>query len=349
MGKKIFVTPLDWGLGHVSRCIPLIHEIKNAGHEVFLAASPSSTTILKQEFPNEECFSLPENRLQYWYPFPAWWSILFQSYLFLKNIPLEKETMESLQKKINADIVISDNRYGCYVEGKKNIFITHQVYLPVRYLKKTIQKKLIHHLRNFEEIWIPDFAENENNLSGSLSHGKQHALNLKYIHPLSRLTQPKIVEEKIYNYCFLISGPEKWRTHFEEEAVNFINKSNAKFALIRGTRNKLKTIISNNNCEVIDFADRYILEKIISVSEFVVCRSGYSTIMDLVQLQKPAFLYPTPGQPEQLYLSRYLSKFEMFLPIKRVQDITSEKKPKFIEGVFFESSRDELKKAIESL
>jgi predicted glycosyltransferase len=54
------------------------------------------------------------------------------------------------------------------------------------------------------------------------------------------------------------------------------------------------------------------LNQIICASEFVVARCGYSTIMDLIKLQKRALLIPTPGQPEQEYLAQRLSCHPLF-------------------------------------
>ena len=49
------------------------------------------------------------------------------------------------------------------------------------------------------------------------------------------------------------------------------------------------------------------LNKLICESAFVICRSGYSTIMELMASEKNASLVPTPGQAEQEYLAKYLS------------------------------------------
>jgi len=40
-------------------------------------------------------------------------------------------------------------------------------------------------------------------------------------------------------------------------------------------------------------------------AETVVCRSGYSSLLDLAALGQRAVLIPTPGQPEQVYLAKH--------------------------------------------
>ena len=58
--------------------------------------------------------------------------------------------------------------------------------------------------------------------------------------------------------------------------------------------------------EVYNHLSAVSLNELICSSEFVIARSGYSTIMDLVQLGKKNILIPTPGQPEQEYLAAFL-------------------------------------------
>ena len=52
-------------------------------------------------------------------------------------------------------------------------------------------------------------------------------------------------------------------------------------------------------------------------ASLIISRSGYSTIMDLVQLQKRAILVPTPGQTEQEYLASYLMEKKFFIAIEQ--------------------------------
>lgn len=47
-------------------------------------------------------------------------------------------------------------------------------------------------------------------------------------------------------------------------------------------------------------------------SAFIISRSGYTTIMDLVKLGHPALLIPTPGQTEQEYLAKHLLEKKFF-------------------------------------
>jgi hypothetical protein len=48
---RILVAPLDWGLGHATRCIPIIRELLSRGCEVWLAGEGAQEHLLKEEFP----------------------------------------------------------------------------------------------------------------------------------------------------------------------------------------------------------------------------------------------------------------------------------------------------------
>ena len=65
------------------------------------------------------------------------------------------------------------------------------------------------------------------------------------------------------------------------------------------------------------------LEQAFNESKVVLCRSGYTTIMDLAKLRKKAFFIPTPGQYEQEYLARKLKKTGL-VPYAKQDDFTIE-------------------------
>jgi predicted glycosyltransferase len=80
-------------------------------------------------------------------------------------------------------------------------------------------------------------------------------------------------------------------------------------------RNKKGTIVCGKPQEQMTFQENDIsivthlqdeaLSKAIRNAEVIVCRSGYSTLMDLYALNRKAYLLPTPGQREQIYLAQY--------------------------------------------
>mgnify|MGYP003351461939 CR=1 FL=1 len=318
MGKTVFVAPLDWGLGHATRCVPLIRSLIQAGHLVHFGVTETTKKILDEEFTHLNKYYLSETKIHYHKFLPAWFSILLQTPRLLTNIQREKKITKKIFDQINPDVVISDNRYGCYFPKAKNILITHQLKFKQTGLSFFSENIVNHLVKHFQEIWVPDFDNKTLNLSGELSRNKKFELTTKFIGPLSRLEPSTINQEKKYSFCFLISGPESLRSIFEKEAVAFVKNSNEKCAIVRGSSLHHKIIETTLNCDVFDLPDRKKLEHIISVSETIVCRSGYSSIMDIVKMKKAAFIYPTPGQSEQLYLAKYNSKHRMFKMINKI-------------------------------
>jgi UDP:flavonoid glycosyltransferase YjiC (YdhE family) len=349
MAKKVLVAPLDWGLGHATRCVPVIRALIDNGHNVVLGVTPLTRKILDEEFPALQRVDLPVSEISYSKVLPVWASILMD-YKRLKKV-VEEETLlaEKIVKVHNIDVIISDNRYGFYCKGIKNIFLTHQLWIKTPVMSKSANSINHTYIKNFSEVWIPDFQNEENNLAGELSHGDKDEFNIKYIGILSRLEPVTPDSDKPYMYTFLISGPEPKRTLFEEEVVNYLNVFKGKFALVRGTTVPSNFIMRNLNCDVFDMPSKMQLEKILANSKMVVCRSGYSTLMDLIALKRPAFLYPTYGQTEQSYLASYLNNKYGMKKIRKVEDISITPHRGIESEYAFPSSPGLLNAAIQSL
>ena len=155
-------------------------------------------------------------------------------------------------------------------------------------------------IKKYRECWVPDF-EGTINLTGKLGHVNHPNLKTKYIGPLSRL-QKKLVPKK-YDLLIILSGPEPQRgmleKHLKAEIVNY----NGTIIFIEGNIEKEQKITTIGTVIYYNFMNSNELEQAFNESEMVLCRSGYTTIMDLAQLRKKAFFIPTPGQYEQEYLA----------------------------------------------
>jgi UDP-N-acetylglucosamine transferase subunit ALG13 len=139
---------------------------------------------------------------------------------------------------------------------------------------------------------------------------------VKYLGPLSRLEN--IPAEIKYDLAIILSGPEPQRTIFEEILLKDLENNNRRVLLVRGLpENKiiLKTISSS--LDIYNHLPATELNRAIMQSEIIISRCGYTTVMDLVSLQKKAILVPTPGQPEQEYLADYLLKQDLLLCVKQ--------------------------------
>ena len=308
---RILVAPLDWGLGHATRCIPIILELLKQDCEVLLAGEGAQETLLKKEFPQLHFLPLKGYRINYSISGGGLlWRMMSQIPQIKKTIRHERQWLRDVVKEHQIDAVISDNRYGLYHKTVFSVFITHQLLIKTYWggwTEKMLQKKNFRYINHFSECWTPD-NENENNLAGILSHpGKKPEIPLQYIGWLSRVEKKNTATEKDH-LLFLLSGPEPQRTIFENIIVQQVAHYNGTATIIRGLPNISTMIPSTNSLKFYNHLPADELGKEMERAEFIIARSGYSTIMDLVKLQKKSILIPTPGQTEQEYLADHLSK-----------------------------------------
>lgn len=306
--KRVLVAPLDWGLGHATRCIPIIRVLLESRCEVILGGSGSSLALLRTEFPELKAEELPGYKPTY----PASGSMMIKLALqaprFLRTVLNENSATEKLVRKHNINLVISDNRYGCYSGKVPSVFITHQLNLiapPGWGWLATFANYVTHiFMKRFSECWVPDFPESL--LSGKLSRTRNQLI--KFIGPLSRLHASP--QTNAYDLLAIISGPEPQRTLFEQLAILEIMKSGKKALVVRGVMGTERKMIADR-IEVADHLSSEKLSEVMAASKMVLSRSGYSTIMDLARLGKKAIFVPTPGQTEQEYLAHRFKELQV--------------------------------------
>jgi len=308
--KRILICPLNWGLGHATRCIPIIRLLIQKKQTVVIAAEGGPLELLKIEFPELEFITFKGVRIKYPTSGSMIIKMLFSITKITKGIKAENKLLGELIKKHKIDIVISDNRYGCWSEKVKSIFITHQLMIKSPLAENFIHKQLSKYINKYEECWIPDF-ENENNLSGDLSHKYTLSENTFFIGPLSRfrgntndLKAESINEQN--ELVAIISGPEPQRSIFENIIREQIIKSNQKALIVLGLPNKELKIEHIRNVKFVSHLDSTQMKSAVENATIIIARSGYSTIMDIAALNKKAIFIPTPGQTEQEYLAKLL-------------------------------------------
>ena len=314
---RILVAPLDWGLGHTTRCIPIIQELVLHGCEVMIAGNEEQEILLKKEFPSLSFLPLTGYNIRYANPgHNLLWKMMRQLPRLKKTIQYERQWLKEKVNEFNFDAVISDNRYGLYHKKIPSIFITHQLSIksPWKWTEKIIQKNNYKYINRFNECWIPDQEEN-NNLSGELSHPeKKPSCTLKYIGNLSRFKRSGAAEIKDH-LLIVLSGPEPQRSIFENLIISQISQYDGSATVVRGLPGSTSVVPSTNSIHFYNHLPSEKLNIEMEKAEFVIARSGYSTIMDAAALNKKCILVPTPGQTEQEYLAKYLSEKQMCLVI----------------------------------
>ena len=309
---RVLVAPLEWGLGHATRCIPVINELIRLNCEVFIGAEDASQALLQKEFPQLTFLQLRGYRMQYsrkkyWLPL----KIVFQFPKMIWSIYNEHQWLKKIIKERAIEAVISDNRFGLYHSSVPCIYITHQLTIKTgnRFTEWLAQKIHYHFINKYSACWVPD-APGEINLAGTLSHPNRFPKTpVQYIGPLSRFE--KNGAEKKYDIVVIISGPEPQRTIFENVLFKAVENYDGKCLFIRGLPEDVQMHPdsyrdANMQIEVHNHLSAVELNNAIEQSALVISRSGYTTVMDLVKLQHKAILIPTPGQTEQEYLAKNL-------------------------------------------
>lgn len=311
MKKRILVAPLNWGLGHATRCIPIIRQLLKQDYEPVLASDGQSLQLLKQEFPELTAIELPSYHIRY--AQKGFWlklKLMSLSFRILKSIRKEQRVLKKIIEQENLSGIISDNRLGMFTKEIPCVYLTHQVQVLSGATTFLSSKLHQHFLQKYTECWVPDFKEGET-LSGKMGHPqKANEFNLKYIGPLSRFQQK--TSEEVYKILVVLSGPEPQRSILEEKLLHsFQNYDRGKVLFIRGkVAEKVRKTI-RGKLTIYNYLNSQVLEKAMNQSELIIARSGYTSVMDVAKLQKKVFFIPTPGQTEQLYLAKRFEKMKL--------------------------------------
>ncbi|MDT0554169.1 glycosyltransferase [Urechidicola vernalis] len=306
LGKKegnILVAPLNWGLGHATRCIPIIIQLQNQGFNPILASDGDSLLMLQKEFPLLDSINLPSYGISY----PKNGTFLKLKLLIrlpkvIKTIIKEKQVVSQLIRDKNIIGVISDNRIGVRNKGIPSIYITHQINVLAGIFTFFTSRVHQYYMKKFDECWVPDVA-GEFGISGLLSKNESNR-KIRKIGLLSRLKKRKI--EIKYDLLILLSGIEPQRSQLENKLIEEVKNFNGSALFVRGSINSETSFKDSKKIIYKNFLKSDELEKAIAQSKIVLARSGYSTIMDLAIMSKRAFFIPTKGQNEQEYLAKHL-------------------------------------------
>lgn len=306
-GKHILIAPLDWGMGHATRSTELIFRLKE-NNQITVGYTAKTKPYFDSVFPDLKKVELPGYNIRYSNYLPVWLKILLQTQNIQKTIALENLVIKALQAEHKFDVIISDSRFGLRHPSTQNIVVAHQLSIKSPVFPNFASKINQNYLAAFDTIWVPDFENFEESLAGDLSHNENLKSKLQYIGPLSHLkfAQAQNVPEKI-KCLAILSGPEPQRSIFEKEICAALEVLKLRSTLVRGSFEKSRRDFEF--VKVIDQASAQEIKTLINSAEIIICRSGYSTLMDLYAMQaKNVILVPTPGQTEQEYLAEFWQK-----------------------------------------
>lgn len=317
--RRILISPLDWGLGHASRIIPLIDKYLELGDNVIIAGSGMSLNLIKKQFPQLKSVEIPSFKMKYSAGKSQVWAVAKAFPRLIYYSIREHNALKRIVKEENIDLIISDNRFGLFHKTVPSAYITHQLLIKLPKGWSFIEPMVayIHRciINKFTECWVPDFESCQNSLAGELSHPTKLPKNVKYIGVLSRFNLSER-SAGTYGSCVrnqilaILSGAEPQRTIFENELLTSLqNNPSENIILIKGKIEAEQKITKVDKVTVYNYMNTEQLQEHILKADEIICRSGYSSIMDLYALGKlkNATLIPTPGQSEQEYLAEYIS------------------------------------------
>ena len=352
--SRVLVAPLNWGLGHATRCVPIIERLLAEGHEVVIAADGYPLRFLRREFPHLDWVKFEGLKVEYADGQSQVGAMLRLLPRFLRDIWREHKRLKEIMRMYDVDMVVSDNRFGLWCRGVYSVYMTHQLMVKMprglEWMEWAVWRFHRWFIKHYDECWVPDI-EGEGNLSGDLSHKYPLLENTKFIGVLSRFSSEKVEWEDVrveaealglqqrYDVVAVLSGPEPHRSNLEQEitdnrlqiiegqqsTVNSqqtltpseqssrppktggqykIVNSQQSLLIVQGLpEDDLRLAEHRDGVDYIPHLPTRLLQWYMQEAEEIVCRSGYSSIMDLHTIGRKAHLIPTPGQTEQIYLA----------------------------------------------
>lgn len=310
MARRILVAALDWGLGHATRCVPIINRLLARQQEVFIASSGTALSFLQQQFPHLESITLPAYNIRYSKGTSQSLVLLRQWPHIRRVIQQEHHVISSLIDRYDIGAIISDNRYGLWSKKIPAVFLTHQLSPMAPFFGCAINPALraIHYsmLTRFSYVWIPDVS-GPLNLSGKLSHGFPLPANTSFIGPLSQFSTYKSHENTDTEPAIVavLSGPEPQRGIFETILTKEAHQTGIPIIIVRGVQEGTPGPETEGCVTRYHFLCGENLGHLLTSSSLIISRPGYTSLMDVTCLDLQAAFVPTPGQTEQAYLAAY--------------------------------------------
>ncbi|MCJ7446422.1 MAG: hypothetical protein MUO72_01885 [Bacteroidales bacterium] len=321
---NILICPLEWGLGHAGRMIPLAGKLREMDNNIFIGAGKEHLSLFRNELPGLTYINFPGFKPGYSRFLPQYIALLLKTPVLIYHIILEHFRLKKIIHENAIDIVISDNRFGLWNKKVKTVYVTHMPVIPFPKLFFFLEfiGIILHRavMKKYSFCFIPDLP-GELNLSGRLSHGIKLPRNARYIGLLSRFTglysslddNPAGFD----HYTIILSGPEPQREILKQKLISILKGKDVPVLILEGKPgNAIEMVRTDNIISYNHLHSREIKEVIIG-SRSIITRSGYTTIMELISLNCNALLIPTPGQTEQEYLAGYLLEKGWFTTISQ--------------------------------
>ncbi|MCC6401243.1 MAG: glycosyltransferase [Flavobacteriales bacterium] len=308
---RVLVAPLDWGLGHAARCVPVVRALLARGAHPVLAADAGPLALLRAEFPELEHVRLPGITVRYAAGRSQFWSMARQLPAMVRSVAAERAAFDRIAAGLRLDAVISDQRFGVRSAQLPSVLITHQLFPFTPFAQNALRHLNLRHVARFDRCWVMDEPVAPG-LAGDLSHGTHLPPNVRYIGPVSRMAEGAATPRSAHRVVAVISGPEPQRTLLEGILLEQLATLPGEHLLVQGLPQRPGTR-RIGRVEVVGHLTGDALREALLGASLIVSRSGYTTLMDLAALGRSALIIPTPGQHEQQYLGRLHARTGRFL------------------------------------
>jgi UDP-N-acetylglucosamine transferase subunit ALG13 len=355
---NILICPLEWGLGHAGRMIPLAQKLQQRQNNIFIGAGKEHQSLFRNELPELTFIDFKGFKPGYSRFLPQYIALLLKTPVLFYHILAEHFMLKRIIRDHKIDIVISDNRFGLWNRKIKSVYVTHQLLIPLpeklrffEWIGVIFQRFFI---RKYSLCFIPDLP-GELNVSGRLTHNVRLPENARFIGILSRFVNSVSSHEKKPGFShntLILSGPEPQRGIFRQKIVEILKHLEPPTVVLEGNPGSPVDVSMKGNIISYSHLPSNEMQKIISESKFIAARSGYTSIMELISLNCSALLVPTPGQTEQEYLAGYMSDKGWFVTVSQKNikiDLPFPAKKASWTGEIVDESRRLLEKALDEL
>lgn len=357
--QNILICPLEWGLGHATRMMPLAIKLRDLNNTIFIGAGQEHLSFFRNEVPGLKYVDFPGFKPAYSRYFPQYFSLLLKIPCIIYHSILEHSRLKKIIREHSIDMVISDNRFGLWNRKVKTVYITHMPRIPfpesfsfLEFIGILIHRSII---RKYDFCFIPDLP-GELNVSGRLSHDVKLPDNTSFIGLLSRFsTDTPDKDVNPYNFKYntvILSGPEPQRGILRQKLASVFKDREPVTLFLEGKPDNENEMSRSRNIISLNHLTTTHMKEVIRRSEIIISRSGYSTIMELISVNRTAVLIPTPGQTEQEYLGRYLEDkgwFRCVLQKNINADIPTLTENRFPSGEMIEQSKILLDNALRNM
>lgn len=355
---NILICPLDWGLGHAGRMIPIARKLQERNYNVIIGTGKENQALFRSELAGLTYIDFPGFKTNYSGFLPQYIFLLLKTPLLFYHIIAEHFRLKRIIQNHKIYIVISDNRFGLWNKKIKSVYVTHQPVIPFPENVRSLEwiGILFHRffIKKYSLCFIPDLP-GDLNLSGRLSHGVKLPQNTRFIGILSRFSDMQNSVENRYLFphnTVVLSGPEPQRRILRHKLIGIMKHREPPTVILEGKPGFSTDPSRSENIILYNHLPADEMQELITGSTSIVARSGYTSIMELISLNSSALLVPTPGQTEQEYLAEHLSAIGWFSTVSQSRlnaDITLPSGKVLWTSEIIDESRELLEKALDEL